>query len=204
MVSRVAYVITSADCPPDRLNFVKRLLATIGFDDVHVMERNPLYHPGRAGLAVLYEIIQSMIAGAAPNYVYMFDDSINKGVDLSLAELAEYEEMANGFFYLGIDKINQNKGIGYTGKTIYARNVYTVKGNVGSAHAFALSLQGALDILPHFATTRHKTIDLFLCAFCKTNATPVVRYDVQSALKGQRGAIFADLCQFNSELRRMF
>ena len=204
MASRTAYVISSANCPPGRLEHVKRLLARIGFSEIYVMTRSPLYRPDRAGLAVLYEIIESVITRKNADYVYVFDDIINTLVELKLDELTEYERLANGFFYLGIDKINQNKGIGYTGKTIGSRNVYSVKGNVSSAHAFALSLQGAHGLMAQLSTNRYKTVDLCLCAYSKTHAVPVVRYDLQGVFNGQRGAIFADLCQFNTEFRPMF
>ena len=193
---RISYVLT-CDENTERSQFSKRVLEHVGFhvnfikcipDDNKVLSN-------KKSMLHIYE----MVASGNEEWVYIFEDEINILEDIKLDEIIKYETISSIFFYLGVccyNVLSRNKE-----HKIENKDVTIVSGNVRGLHAIALSKDGANELLKYsqdYENTEY--MDMILEKFSEKYPANVVRYDLESYIKGHRGIFFQDRLRFPSTI----
>jgi hypothetical protein len=194
-MKRNAYLLT-CDVNSDRTQFSKNILKEIGFN-VIFFEAIPHSNPLLSHRKSMMEIFRIIANDVDNDWSYIFEDDINKLIDIKLDEIVKYETISNKFFYLGICKYGLNTII-KTKHIINGHKVYSVSGYVRGAHAFAFSRLGMIHFLNFASKFLSPYIDIILELYTRFNPTNVVRVDLQSYIRGHLGAIFQDRNKFKS------
>jgi len=144
------------------------------------------------------------------SYAYVFEDDINVMEPITLDEIVQYEALDTRWFYLGICEYSGSvpekyttctyggSSGKYTGHVINNHPVRTVSGWFRGAHAYAVSREGAQEILDFSKSMDHDYFDVHMEAFSVTHPVPVVRYDLDYNNTGHRGIFFQDRGRFSS------
>jgi RIO-like serine/threonine protein kinase len=205
--TRKCYVLTS-DIDSDRGIFCKNILETIGFEvilfkfipyetiekDISINDKKVLSN--KLSMLEIYKLI----ANGNDNWVYVFEDDINILEYIEIDEIIEYEKISNMFFYLGLCCMNNNKNIS-TPNEINNHIVIQVSGQIRGLHAIGISKQGAKELID-FTENYENFIymDMILEKFSEKYPANVVRFDLQSYIKGHRGIFYQDRERFPSTI----
>ena len=198
MSSRTAYLLTINE-NSERCIFSKKILEKIGFDVqiVNVIpDKNPLLS-NKISMQHIYDIIQN---SDYDGFHYVFEDDINVLEDITLDEIIEYEKISKIFFYLGVCDDSGWLGL-KTDKKIYGHDVYYKKGYAYGLHAIGISKYGAKDLLQFSKREEYNNLhmmDVIMYQYCAIHSAYVVRYDLESYIKGHKGIIFQDRNRFPS------
>lgn len=194
---RNAYVLT-INLNSERAQFTKNVLETIGFDVTLV----PCIPNANKVLSnkISMQHIYKMIIEKGDEYSYVFEDDINVLEKIDLREIIEYEKISPEFFYLGVCRpvsfIDTNieilQNIEINGHKIHRLNYH----HHGGLHAIGLSKKGVLDLLKFSENSNEIYMDVILSKFTEKYPANVVRYDLESYIKGHRGIIFQDRKKF--------
>ena len=192
MNRRTAYVLTGNVESPRAL-FSKNVLEQIGFDVKCVV-----YTPNKDTIMsnkISMQGIYQMICDSDEAYAYIFEDDINLLAPIKLDEIIQYEAISERFFFLGICEVNQ-EGVKNTGIHVNGHPVIQKSGNVRGHHAIGISKQGATELLAFSYTSNRHASDMILEDFTLLYPANVVRYDLQSYIRGHKGVIFQDRFRF--------
>lgn len=197
-MQRNCYVLT-CDVNSERAKFSKTLLEKIGFT-VNLFRcipnKNKLLS-NKQSMVKIYELIGS----GNDAWVYVFEDDINVMTPIDLNEIIEYEKLSQHFFYLGLC-VDKNGIIQNSTNKINSQTVTTVSGGIRGLHAIGLSKQGALNILNFVTQYKEQPyMDIIFEKFSENHPANVVRYDLESYIRGHRGAFFQDRRRFPSSLK---
>jgi hypothetical protein len=196
-VIRKCYILTG-NPNSARAQFSKTVLKKIGFD-VNLFTFLP--HQNRVlsnknSMRAIYELI----ANGNEEWVYVFEDDINVLQQIELNEIIEYEKISEDLFYLGVCMYDHYK-VYNTSLKVNNHDVVSVKGEVRGLHAIALTKEGAKKLLLFIDTmNNYEFMDMILEKFTENNPANVVRYDLESDIKGHRGIIFQDRNKFRSTI----
>jgi len=132
---------------------------------------------------------------------YVFEDDINILEKITIDEIIEYEKISSKIFYLGVCMYDHYT-VEYNSEKINGHPIAIVKGQVRGAHAIAFSKKGVAEILDFVEITNVKSdfMDVILEEYTKISPANVVRYDLESYIKGHRGIIFQDRNVFPSTI----
>ena len=197
MNTRTAFVLTSTiDC--ERALFTQKILEKIGFNVVLVPF---IPHKDKVlSNKISFQHIYNIILGLEDNYCYVFEDDINIIEDITIDEIIQYENISEMFFYLGICEPRPGLGTTNTGIKINDHIVYSKSENVRGAHALGLSKKGVNLILELSTKSSERYMDCILEEFTNSYPANIVRYDLQSYIKGHRGIVFQDRNRFPSTI----
>ncbi len=222
MQTRKAYVLTCNQDSP-RSQFSKEVLEKVGFDVIFfkaLPHKNPVMS-NKLSMLKIYDIIANENGNEHASieenhgWSYVFEDDINVlSDDIKLDEIIEYENLTtnlkfnNLFFYLGTCIPNPNKYISLQSNEsklpikIRDHQVNAVKGNVRGLHAIGLSKEGARQLIefsekkyPHY-----EYMDMILEKFSEIHPAMVIRYDLESYIRGHHGIFFQDRKKFPSTI----
>lgn len=192
-IKRIAYLL-STDFTSSRTIFSKDILNSIGFTVILIQHISHEDHvlSNRISMMNIYKIIQQ----GDQDYAYVFEDDINLHEKITLDELKQYELISDKFFYLGICENFSKSTIKNTTHVINSYNVFSISGNVRGLHAICLSKHGAKELLQFSHVSSYKYMDMVLEDFTRLYPANIVRYDLQSKIKGHRGIFFQDRDKF--------
>ncbi len=182
----------------ERAQFSKNILEKIGFI-VKFVNFIP-YENKVLSNKISMQYIYGLISTGNHEWTYVFEDDINILEDIKLDEIIEYEKISSKFFYLGACMYGNNKNSLNKNK-INNHDVITIHGNVRGLHAIAVSKQGAQELL--FFSHKlynHEYMDMILEKFVEINPANIVRYDLESYIKGHKGIFFQDRNKFPSTI----
>jgi hypothetical protein len=188
------------DPESERAVFSKKVLENIGFDVILV---KPILNDDKVlSNKISMQYIYSLIIDSQNDYTYVFEDDINIIEEIDLDEIIEYEKISEMFFYLGLceygtEKEKKNKN---TGIKINNHNVYRKDGLCRGLHAIGLSKKGAKSLLDFSIKSKETYMDMILEKFSEIYPANVVRYDLESYIKGHKGIIYQDRIRFPSEI----
>ena len=196
---RIGYLLTT-DKDSSRTIFSKKRLEEIGFD-VRLVQHIPNADKVLSNKQSM-ESIYEQIVGGNDEWGYVFEDDINLLEEISLSEIIEYESYSRMFFYLGVCLVGTfgNNNIRKLADKIKERNVMVVSGNVRGLHAIGLSKEGAKELLIDSKVSRLRYMDMILEEYSKKYPALVVRFDLESYIRGHRGVIFQDRKMFPSSI----
>jgi hypothetical protein len=196
MHKRTAFVLT-ADINSDRVIFSKKILEEIGFDVkvISCIVHNDKVASNKFSMQYIYSLIKDL----DENYAYVFEDDINILEEIKLAEIIEYENISEMFFYLGLCEIPGSYG-NKTNIQIKNHPVFTKSGDVRCLHAIGLSKKGAAELLEFSKQSGRSYMDMILEDFSVLYPANVVRYDLESYISGHKGVIFQDRNVFPSNI----
>ena len=138
------------------------------------------------------------------DYAYVFEDDINiHEIAITIDEIIEYEKYSTMFFYLGMCEIN-SKNSKYTNIDINGHKVFSKSGNVRGLHAIGISKKGAHELLELSHKSNNKYMDVIFEEFTKKYPANIVRYDLESYIKGHKGLIYQDRKRFPSTLSHLY
>ncbi len=196
MNTRTAYLLTTNE-QSERCIFSKSVLDKIGFN-VQIVNAIPHESPlmsNKISLQYIYSIIEN---SDYEGFQYVFEDDINVLDDITLDEIIEYEKISKLFFYLGI--CEEGPLLGFkTDIKIYGHDVYYKQGLCYGLHAIGISKYGAKDFLEFSRRAEYRILnmmDVVMYHYCATHPAYVVRYDLESYIKGHKGIIFQDREKF--------
>jgi len=196
-ITRKCYILTG-NSDSYRAQFSKAVLEKIGFNVTFFIffpnECRPLSN--KISLHAIYELI----ANGHEEWVYVFEDDINTLQEITLNEIIEYEKISQDLFFLGVCMYDHYKVY----DTLFKVNnhaVVTVKGEVRGSHAVAFTKEGANKLLLFYETmTDCIHSDVITENFTKNHPGNVIRYDLESDIKGHRGIFFQDRNRFPSTI----
>ena len=192
MKRRTAYLLTG-NVESLRALFSKSVLEEIGFDVKCI-----IYTPNKDTITsnrISMQGIYRMICDSGEPYAYIFEDDIDLLEPIQLDEIIEYEAISERFFFLGICEVNQ-EGTKNTGLRVNGHPVIQKSGNVRGHHAIGISKQGATELLAFSYTSKHNASDMILEDFTLLYPANVVRYDLQSYIRGHKGVVYQDRLRF--------
>jgi hypothetical protein len=197
MISRNCYILT-CDEFSDRTQFSKNILEKIGFkvNLFKAIRNNDKILSNKISMLNIYNII----ANGSDEWVYVFEDDINILENISLDEIIKYESISSYFFYLGLCDYGPKKTM-YNKFKINNNIVTIIDKNVRGLHAIALSRIGALKLFEFAKRSPKKYMDICLEDFVKKYYANVVRYDLESYIKGHRGIFYQDRHKFKSLIK---
>jgi len=182
----------------ERTQFSKNILEKIGFQ-INFFKFIPNENKvlsNKISMAAIYELI----ANGEDEWVYVFEDDVNTLEKITIKELVEYEKISQNLFYLGVCMCDHYK----TQKTLFKINNYpieSVKGQVRGLHGVAISKEGSKKILSFLQNMNdYEYMDMILEKFTEQYPANVVRYDLESCIKGHRGILFQDRNKFPSSI----
>ena len=197
MNTRTAYLLTTNE-QSERCIFSKGVLEKIGFN-VEVIIAIPHEIPlvsNKISLQYIYSIIEK---SDYDGFQYVFEDDINMLDNITLEEIIEYEKISKLFFYLGI--CEEGPLLGFkTDIEIYGHPVYYKQGLCYGLHAIGMSKHGAKDFLEFSKRVEYDNLhmlDVIMYQYCAINPAYVVRYDLESYIKGHKGIIYQDREKFS-------
>lgn len=194
MSKRKCFVLT-CDENSQRTKFSKSLLEKIGFQVnlfIAVPNRDKVLS-NKISMMHIYNIISH----GEDEWVYIFEDDINILEAVTIDEIIKYEDISSRFFYLGVCKYGSINPKTHTEK-INDKFVAIVDGSIRGLHAIGISKKGA-DELFHFARmTKERYMDVCLEQFAEKYPANVMRYDLESYIKGHRGIFYQDRRKFPS------
>ena len=191
---RKAYVLTTNKLS-DRTIFSRNVLEQIGFIVVliqHIPHENNVLS-NKISMQHIYE----MIVTGEDDYAYVFEDDINVLEPIDITEIIQYEKISRLFFYLRACTYgnNLNKATKHN-TTINSHNVFTMSGYVRGLHAVGFSKAGAAIVLEISKSIKEPYMDVILEQITYTYPSNIVRYDLESYIRGHRGIIFQDRKRF--------
>ena len=189
---RKGYILT-CDEKSKRSIFSKNVLEMIGFEPIFFkcIKNEDKVLSNKNSMRAIYEII----ANGNDDWVYIFEDDINIIENIDLQEIIRYEDISKMFFYLGTCGYDNPHKL-YNSKEINGKKVAKVKGPVRGLHAIALSKEGAKKLLYFSNETTEIYMDVILEKFAQLYEPNIVRYDLESYIKGHRGIFFQDRDKF--------
>ena len=193
---RKAYVLT-VDSSSERAVFSKKVLDRIGFDVelVTCIPNDDKVLSNKLSMQHIYRRIKN----SDMEYAYVFEDDINVLEDIQLDEILQYESISERFFYLGLCEISM-VGSRRTPYFVNGHSVISKSGNVRGLHAIGLSRKGAAELLDFSEKSARRYMDMILEDFSMVHPANVVRYDLESYIRGHRGVIFQDRRRFPSSI----
>lgn len=196
MSLRKCYLLTCNE-NSDRTKFSKSLLEKIGFEVnlfLAIPNRDKVLS-NKISMMCIYNIISY----GHDEWVYVFEDDINILQEVTLDEIIKYEEISSHFFYLGICDYETIKTKTHNEK-INGHSVTIVDGYIRGLHAIGISKSGASELF-HFARmTRERYMDVCLEKFAKNYPANVMRFDLESYIKGHKGIFYQDRRKFPSSI----
>jgi hypothetical protein len=194
-ISRKCYLLTG-NPNSARAQFSKKILDKIGFNVnffiFYPHECRPLSN--KISMRAIYELI----ANGEDEWVYVFEDDINVLEHITMSEIIDYEKISQDLFYLGVCMYDHYK-VYDTSLKVNNHDVVNVKGEVRGLHAISLSKEGAKKLLLFLdPMSDYQFMDTILEKFTENNPANVIRYDLESYLKGHRGIFFQDRHKFPS------
>jgi hypothetical protein len=179
----------------ERCVFSKKILEKIGFT-VEIVQAIPDPDKVISNKKTMQSIYHKIQTGNM--YGYVFEDDVNVLEDIRLDEIIEYESISPVFFYLGMCEYGYKAVC--TEHIIRNKKVFSKSNYVRGLHAIGLSKMGAKLLLEYSKTCVHRYMDMILEEFSTLYPANVVRYDLESYIKGHRGVIFQDRAKFKSEI----
>lgn len=198
MNSRTAYVLTTNKLS-DRTLFSQSILEKIGFSVV-LVQHIPHVDNVMSNKISMQHIYELIIQGN-DKYAYVFEDDINMLEPITIDEIIQYENISPMFFYLGACTYGNNWN--QTTKhsiTINNHPIYTMSGYVRGLHAVGFSKAGASAFLDFSKASNERYMDMILEQFTLIYPANIVRYDLESYIRGHRGILFQDRARFPSSI----
>ena len=196
MTKRNAYVLT-LDFESERAIFSRKILEHIGFD---VMFIKPIPNQNKVlSNKISMQHIYKLIIDSQSDYSYVFEDDINILEEIRLDEIIQYEIYSEQFFYLGVCVYGKNNAVN-TGIKINNRDVYRKGGYCRGLHAIGLSKKGAVGLLRFSSDSNEQYMDVILECFSNIYPANVVRYDLESYIRGHMGILYQDRKRFPSQI----
>lgn len=197
MIKRKAYLLT-CDENSERAIFCKNLLTKIGFDVIlfiAIPHENPILS-NKLSFLEIYRLISI----GDDEWVYVFEDDINIHYEPTLEEIVKYEQISNDktFFYLGCcitSKLLMNGKI-----LINDDNIGIMDGEQRGSHAMAFAKEKINDLYIYAKESLDEDMDVIHDNYTKNNPTYIMRYDLESYIKGHIGTFYQDRKQFKSLL----
>jgi hypothetical protein len=192
--TRTAYILTT-NKSSDRTLFSQSVLEKIGFTVVlvqHIPHEDKVLS-NKISMQHIYELI----INGDDEYAYVFEDDINVLEPININEIIEYEKISNMFFYLGACTYGRNWN--QTRKhscVINNHPVYTMSGYVRGLHAVGFSKNGAKTFLEFSKASNQRYMDMILEEFSLIHPANIIRYDLESYIRGHRGILFQDRAKF--------
>jgi hypothetical protein len=193
-MNRTAYVLTT-DIKCERAIYSKKVLENIGFM-VQLLNCIPMHDKVLSNKKSM-QMIYKTIAEGYDNYAYVFEDDIEIHTPIHLKEIIEYEKITPNFFYLGMCEIN-SQFVKKTETHIGGYPVHTISGNVRGLHAIGISKEGAHLLLNFSMASNYAYMDMILEDFSRQYPAPIVRYDLESYIRGHKGILFQNRKKFPS------
>jgi hypothetical protein len=194
---RKCYVLT-CDSNSERSQFSEKVLEKVGFY-VNFFQAIPNENKvlsNKNSMIAIYELI----ANGEDEWVYIFEDDINILEDIKIDEIIEYEKISNNLFYLGVCMYEVNS-VNFNKLFVKDYPVAIVKGSVRGLHSIALSKNGASELLKFSKHMKNYLyMDMILEQFTHLYPANVIRYDLESYIKGHRGVFFQDRKRFPSTI----
>lgn len=192
---RTAFVLTTDLTSPRTLSS-ENVLKRVGFD-VQLVQHIPNEDMVLSNKLSMQSIYQKIIDGDL-DYGYVFENDINILDEIRLPEIIQYESISPMFFYMGVCCYNPN--ISIQDISVEGHPVTQVSGGIRGLHAIGLSKEGAAELLKFSMESTESYMDVILEEFSKKYPSNVVRYDLQSYIRGHRGVFFQDRRTFPSEI----
>lgn len=193
---RKGYLLTCNETS-DRTQFSIRLLKQIGFE-VHPFKAIPHTNKvisNKLSMMAIYD----RIASDTDEWAYVFEDDINLLESIQIEEIVQYETISSYFFYLGLCKYGDPDTEKYPVQ-INHHDVTMVAGDVRGLHAIGISKIGARALLRWSKCLSEPYMDVILELFSRFHPANIVRYDLESYIKGHRGIFFQDRRAFPSTI----
>lgn len=198
---RKAYLL-STNFNSERTIFSKNILEKVGFD---VILFQSIYNDDKllSHFISYIEILKTIKNLGSDDWTYVFEDDINILEDIKLNEIIEYEKISKELFYLGIctytSPTYNDNSLKYINHDIKGHKVYELSGHIRGAHAIAYSKDGVENILNFIQSIDNiEYIDMILELYSLKNPVNLIRYDLESYIKGHRGIFFQDRKKFQS------
>jgi hypothetical protein len=196
-IKRKCYILCG-DQNNDRTQFSKTILENVGFETIFFkfIPNNNKVLSNKISMAAIYELI----ANGEDEWVYVVEDDINILEQIKIEEIIEYENISENLFYLGVCMYPHYK----TRQTLFKINNYSVEsinGQVRGLHGIAMSKSGAKKILSFLENMeKYEYMDMVLEKFTELYPANIIRYDLESYIKGHRGIFFQDRKMFPSTI----
>ena len=194
MNSRTAYILTT-NKSSDRTVFSQCVLEKIGFSVIlvqHISHEDKVLS-NKISMQYIYELI----ANGEDDFAYVFEDDINVLEPINIDEIIQYENISNMFFYLGACTYGNNwKQTTKHNTNINNHPVYTMSGYVRGLHAIGFSKAGASAFLDFSKASNERYMDMILEQFSLIYPANIIRYDLESYIRGHRGILFQDRAKF--------
>jgi hypothetical protein len=197
---RKCYLLT-CDSNSERAQFSKKVLEKVGFDvnffqaippENNILSKTNKILSNKNSMLTIYDII----ANGEDEWVYVFEDDVNIIEDITIDEIIEYEKISNNLFFLGVCMYEVNS-VHFKRLFVNEHPVAIVKGSVRGLHSIALSKNGATELLKFSKNMENYLfMDMILEKFTYLYPANVVRYDLESYIKGHRGIFFQDRNRF--------
>lgn len=196
MSLRNCYLLT-CDPASERAQFSKNILEKVGFcvNFVACIPHTDKVISNKISMQHIY----GLIANGQDEWAYVFEDDINVLEDITLDEIIEYEKISNTFFYLGVCVYNIRQ-ILLNQHQINGHKIAVAKGYIRGLHSIALSKRGAKELLLYSKQTKDKYMDVILEKFSIKYPANIVRFDLESYIKGHRGIFYQDRKRFPSSI----
>jgi hypothetical protein len=193
---RICYLLTG-NPDSERAQSSKNVLEKVGFKVTFFkfIENKNNALSNKISMLKIYELI---LKGDA-EWCYVFEDDINILEKITIDEIIEYEKISSNLFYLGVCMYEHYK-VQYNSEKIRGHSVAIVKGQVRGAHAIAFSKKGVEEILKFSENVNTDHSDVLLEQYTNISPANVVRYDLESYIKGHRGIFFQDRNVFPSTI----
>lgn len=195
---RRAYILTT-DLNSERSQFCRQLLSDIGFETV-LVEATPHENKILSNRISMTEIYKKIYSSTDAEWSYVFEDDINILDKVEMKELMAYEDISSKFFYLGCCGPNN---VVKTEHEINNQPVYKINGGyVKGLHAVAFSKQGICEFLQLINREEDQScpMDVILEKFAQAIKPNIVRYDLESYIKGHQGLFFQDRIRFPTSI----
>jgi GR25 family glycosyltransferase involved in LPS biosynthesis len=194
MLTRKAYLLTCNEFS-ERTQFSKNILEKVGFTVIifNAIQNNDKILSNRISMNEIYKIIFE----GNDDWAYVFEDDINLLENINLDEIVKYEDISLYFFYLGLCAPD-NGNIVNQHETKISENTVKIVSNVCGLHAIGISKEGAKKIFEYASSSNIPVMDIVLSKFTESYPANVVRYDLESYIKGHRGIFFQDRTRFPS------
>ena len=194
MNTRPAYVLTT-NKSSERTLFSKDVLEKIGFS-VILVQHIP-HEDNVMSNKITMQHIYELIVNGDDDYAYVFEDDINVLEPIHIDEIVQYEQISNMFFYLGACTYGNNwKQTTKHNAVINNHPVYTMSGFVRGLHAIGFSKTGASTFLDFSKASKERYMDMILEQFSLKYPANIIRYDLESYIRGHRGILFQDRAKF--------
>jgi hypothetical protein len=200
MSLRNCFVLT-CDSASERAQFCKNILEKVGFsvNFVRCIPHTDKVISNKISMQHIYGLIAN--GTDANEWVYVFEDDINVLEDITLDEIIEYEKISNTFFYLGVCVYNIREILLNKQHQINGHKIAVAKGFIRGLHSIALSKHGAKELLLFSEQmTADRYMDVILEKFSIKYPANVVRFDLESYIKGHRGIFYQDRNRFPSSI----